>query len=409
MSVAKESATPVAQGERVDELDVLRGFALLGVLIANFIGIASEGLMATEAQLSALPTAALDQYVLFFADWLVNDKANTMFATLFGLGFYIQISRNGDRPGFVSRYSRRLFWLEIFGLLNLVLLWVWDILHIYAIGGFILLAARNWKTRSYVICGLLLALFSVDVLEAIAEAGGLELMPWDPYSDASVLARQAASASGNYTQLVDLMWRYNWADWFAGGAFFAWLAYAPGRFMLGAAIGRSGIVDDIAGHLPLLRRIALVVLPLGLALALIIRFVTFGYWEPFGEASKPIILLFESPSALLTAAGYACAIVLAWHRSAGRAVLDWFRPVGQMALTNYLMQGFAYGFVLFGVGPGLALGGRIGTAAVLLICLAFFALQMLLSRWWLARFRFGPMEWLWRWLTYGGAMPAFRR
>ena len=79
-----------------------------------------------------------------------------------------------------------------------------------------------------------------------------------------------------------------------------------------------------------------------------------------------------------------------------------------MALTNYLAQGFLYGFVMFGIGPGLALAGKIGTTAVVGISLAFFAFQIGLSHWWLARYRFGPMEWLWRWLTYG-TRPQFRR
>jgi uncharacterized protein len=79
-----------------------------------------------------------------------------------------------------------------------------------------------------------------------------------------------------------------------------------------------------------------------------------------------------------------------------------------MALTNYLVQGFLYGLVLFGVGPGLGLAGRIGTSVVIPICLAFFGLQMAFSHWWLTRYRFGPMEWLWRTLTYG-ERPKFRR
>jgi len=409
MAGGKGAAAPVAQEERIAELDVLRGFALLGVLIANFVGFAGAGLMATDAQLRALPTAAIDHVALFLTDWLVMDKANTMFATLFGLGFYIQIHRNGDRPGFVARYSRRLFWLEVFGLLNLTLLWVWDILNIYAIGGFILLAARHWSTRRYILVGLLLALISTDLQKAVAAMAGIDLMSWNPYSDASVLARQAASAAGDYSDLVAQMWRYTRDEWYIGGMALVWLAYAPGRFMLGAAIGRSEILGDIAGHLPILRRIAGLALPVGTAIALGGQLIDFGYWQPFGEASENVAGFFQSPSALLMAAGYASLVVLAWHRPSGQAALSWFRPVGQMALTNYLVQGFAYALVLFGVGPGLNLGGKIGTSFVLAICLAFFLGQMLFSRWWLARYRFGPMEWLWRWMTYGGAMPQMRR
>jgi uncharacterized protein len=79
-----------------------------------------------------------------------------------------------------------------------------------------------------------------------------------------------------------------------------------------------------------------------------------------------------------------------------------------MALTNYLAQGFIYAFILFGVGPGLGLAGRIGAFPVVLISLAYFALQIVFSHWWLARYRFGPMEWVWRTLTYG-ERPVMRR
>ncbi len=84
-----------------------------------------------------------------------------------------------------------------------------------------------------------------------------------------------------------------------------------------------------------------------------------------------------------------------------------FGPVGQMALTNYLLQGFIYMFVQYGGILGLGLAGRIGSFAILVTCMVFFALQIAFSHWWLARFRFGPMEWVWRALTYG-ERPQFR-
>lgn len=163
------------------------------------------------------------------------------------------------------------------------------------------------------------------------------------------------------------------------------------------------------GNLPLLRRVRNITLPAGLILALAI--VALHEWDEalFGEAGETLAEVLESPRALLLAAGYACMVAVAWHTEMGRRVFAPFRPVGQMALTNYLSQGLAYAFILFGIGPGLALGGKIGTFAIVVICLVFFAMQMAFSAWWLARYRFGPMEWLWRWLTYGGAPPPMRR
>ncbi|MEJ7775971.1 MAG: hypothetical protein WKF52_00975 [Sphingomicrobium sp.] len=109
---------PVSTKQRIQELDVLRGIALFGVLVMNFIGFAGEGVMTTEAQAAALPSAALDQHTYWGVRWLIGDKANTVFATLFGLGFYLQLQRGEGRPGFEARYRRRLFWLLVFGLIT---------------------------------------------------------------------------------------------------------------------------------------------------------------------------------------------------------------------------------------------------------------------------------------------------
>jgi len=400
---------PVSQRERIIELDILRGFALFGVLAANFVSFASYPIMATKVQLAALPTASIDNYVLLGVQWLIVDKANTMFATLFGLGFYIQLTRSEGRPGFEKRYSRRLFWLLVFGWANALLLWIWDILNLYALAGFALLAMRKWRTRSLVVFGFIAALYNDNFQGWWTERLGWELIDYGTiFGNAAVLGRQAAIH--DYWSLVAVFWKWTWTEWIAGGLVIAWLIYALGRFALGAAIGRSGILADIPGHLPLLRRIAAIALPLGLVFALVVRLWAEGYWDPFGmgEGTQKLGDVLRSPAALLLAAGYASAIVVALHSGWGSRFWKTLAPVGQMALTNYLMQGLGYGFVLFGVGPGLALSGKIGTSTVLVICIAFFALQIAFSHWWLARYRFGPMEWVWRTLTYG-ERPKMRR
>lgn len=401
------SAGPVAERERIAELDVLRGVALFGVLLMNFVGFTGAHVLATEAQLAALSTAAIDEPAHFAVLWLVGDKANTMFATLFGLGFYLQMKRGEGRPGFEARYARRLFWLFVFGWLNAIFLWVWDILNLYAVAGFLLLAMRRWRTRSLVLFGLAASLYSDKLQDWWTGALGMTLVPASLYGDAAALERQAAALSGDYPRLVATFWQWSWTEWIAGGLMAAWILYALGRFALGAAIGRSGILDDIRGHLPLLRRITMIALPLGLVLALVVRLLGEKYWVPF-EAAKPLGEALRSPVALLLAAGYAAGIVVALHTQLGARLFGVFAPVGRMALTNYLAQGFIYAFVLFKVGPGLGLAGRIGTSAVILICIAFFAFQVAFSHWWLARYRFGPMEWVWRTLTYG-ERPRMRR
>lgn len=407
--MADEKATllqPVIQGDRIIELDVLRGVALFGVLLMNFVAFAGPYVLATKAQLSALPTAPLDEAAYFAVRWLVGGKANTLFATLFGLGFYLQMKRAEGRPGATARYVRRLSWLLVFGWLNITLLWVWDILNLYALAGFALLAMRRWRTRSLVIFGSVAALYSDKLQEWWTGALGIQLTPDSVWEDAAVLERQAAVLSGDYLRMMEAFWGITWAEWLAGGVMVAWLVYALGRFALGAAIGRSGILEDVRGHLPVLRRITFVALPLGLFVALAVTLLATEHWVPF-EAAETLGQVLQSPAALLLAAGYAAGIVVAFHTRLGARLLAVFAPVGQMALTNYLAQGFLYAFVMSEAGPGLGLAGRIGTVMVILCCVAFFAFQVVFSQWWLARYRFGPMEWLWRALTYG-ERPPFR-
>jgi uncharacterized protein len=401
------AAGPVGERERIAELDVLRGLALFGVLAINFNGFAGPGFGMSEAQAAALPTATLDYYTNWVARWLMGDKANTVFATLFGLGFYLQMQRGSGRPGFEARYVRRLSWLLLFGILNLFLLWPWDILHLYALAGFFLLAMRRWSTRALVILGIAAALYSDKLHEWLIAALELPLPNSESFtSDAGLLQRHELMNSGDYPTLVAHWASFTWYDWVGSTLMLAFTVYALGRFALGAAIGRSGILEDVERFVPLLRKVAWIGIPAGLAFGAVVRLMFTGEIVE-DDTVKTIGRVLRSPAALLLAAGYCAGVVLALRKRWGRRLFGPFGAVGRMALTNYLAQGLIYAFVLTGVGPGLALDGRIGSFAVLLICVAFFAFQMVFSHWWLARFRFGPMEWLWRALTYG-ERPRFR-
>lgn len=384
---------------------MLRGVALFGVFLMNFVGFAGVGVMATGQQLLTLPTGPLDFTLLQICQWLVLDKANTLFAFLFGLGFSLQMQRLEARGADFERiYRRRLLILLAIGFAHNFLLWAWDILHVYAMVGFALLAVRRVATQKLLIWGLLLAVFGRTLIETLAEFAGLGADLPDQYSDEIVEARQAMSVAGNYPGLVRIFAQYYWFDFVANGMLIGWLLYAFGRFLLGAYVGRQGWLQNVAAHLPGFRRVLRVTLPAGLifeGIAHIVglygrlgRLPEWEHWKFLGEA----LHLFAVP---LLATGYVCAIVVGLHRPLGKLVLSPFGYAGRMALTNYLLQSFVYALVLFGVGPGLALAGRIGTLMVVALVIAVYAGQILFSRWWLTRFAYGPFEWVWRALTYG--------
>ena len=399
---------PVRAEERVEVMDVLRGVALFGVFLMNLVAFASAPIMATEAQLLSLPTAAWDFALLDVLRWLVMDKANTMFAFLFGLGFYLQLRRVEARGADFERlYKRRLTVLLICGALNLFFIWTWDILHLYALAGFILLALRRLATRDLLGIGLILALLGRTGQKALAEFGPEGSWTGLPggYADEDVLVRQQISENGDYLGLVGNFFDWVFVDYLASGMILGWLCYALGRFLLGAWVGRHGWIARARQLMPQWRRVRNWGLLAGLVFEGTAVLLSEASWLPewrHREFHADSLHLLAVP---VLSAGYLAAIVHGYESGRLRRWLAPFAWSGRMALTNYLAQGVIIGLVLLGVGPGLALAGKAGTAAMLGIVCVCYAAQVAFSRWWLSRFQYGPVEWLWRAFTYGERPP----
>jgi uncharacterized protein len=389
-------------------MDVLRGVALFGVFLMNLVAFASPSIMATEEQLMALPSAPLDFTLFDVLGWLVADKANTIFAFLFGLGFALQLQRL-ERRGveFETLYRRRLTVLLVIGIIHFFFVWTWDILHLYALAGFLLLPLRRLSNRALVTGGLLLAAFGRTSIKTLAEFGapGSFSGVSGGYADSDVLLRQQISESGDYVHLVSNFFDWVFIDYIASGMIIGWLAYALGRFLIGAWVGRHGWVSRASEFLPGWRRLMRVALPLGLVMEGFATMLANASWVPeweHGEFAAEALHLLAVP---VLAAGYVAGIVVAFQGGVGRRLLTPFAALGRMALTNYLTQSLVIGFVLFGIGPGLALAGKIGTASLLAVVVLVYIVQMIFSNWWLRRFSYGPAEWVWRALTYGERPP----
>jgi uncharacterized protein len=403
-----ENAAPVSAAERVQLMDVLRGVALFGVFLVNFTAFASASIMATEQQLLSLPTAPLDLTLFDVLGWLFADKANTVFAFLFGLGFALQLQRlEGRGVDFEALYRRRLTVLLVIGVVHFFFVWTWDILHLYALAGFLLLPLRRLSNRGLVIGGVLLAAFGRTTLKALAEFGSPGSFSGVPggYADSDVLLRQQISESGNYFHLVNNFFEWVFIDYIASGFILGWLCYALGRFLIGAWVGRKGWITHATDFLPAWRQLMRIVLPAGLVFEGIATLLAESPWLPEWEHREFLADALHLLAVPVLAAGYVAAIVVAFQRGTGRRLLTPFAAVGRMALTNYLTQSLVFGFVLFGIGPGLALAGKIGTTVIVGIVIGFFSLQVVASRWWLGRFAYGPAEWVWRALTYGERPP----
>ncbi|NQY40314.1 MAG: DUF418 domain-containing protein [Henriciella sp.] len=410
MTDASRAAAPTSSTERYQILDVLRGFALLGVLIANLDELGGEGMTATAEQLAMLSTAGFDQAVKRALELFVYGKANTPFAILFGIGFWIQMERLTARGvAFGSIYLRRITILAVFGTIHMLGWFSWDILHLYGLLAFALYFSRSLSDRALLwIGGALLVLGKPVLTWAGAELGWTQAGLDAAYTETEVMARYAAAQSGDFIAYVGAMNKHIWLDWVLGGTLIAWFAYGLGRFYIGAWIARKGWIQNAETHLPMVKKLTLPLLLSGLGLQIFTQEMS-SYPAIAALAAPPLWLeILHNIATPLIAAGYVCALIWLFFSASWKWLARPFAPVGQMALTNYLIQSPFILLLLTNAGPGLGLAGHAGSAPFLMLSLGFFAVQVIASRFWMKVFAYGPAEWVWRGLTYR-SFPKIRR
>ena len=391
---------PVPGTQRLDLLDALRGFALAGVLLANLDAFSLYAFLPREAAL-ALPTAPIDRWLDPFYGMLVAGKFITLFSIMFGIGFALQMLRMGE--GGRWRYARRLAVLWLLGMAHAALWWG-DILRWYALLGLVLLplAWLRARPRTLAILGVAMVTVPHAPLSSWWPGG------WPLATQDQAFAHALAAFSG-HDALAWLRGNAWFASWWTQSHWGVGVAIA-GRMLIGAAIGYSGVLADPASHARFWNRL-LPALPLGLVLVFAIETVDYGWvalpaaW-PAGEAGRMLLRAASQDAALVLGLGYMALFVRLFGVPAWRRWLQPLAPVGRMALSNYLTHTLV-GIALF-YGVALGIGPRGGTVAIWLTWLALFGAQVAASGWWLARFRFGPMEWLWRSLTYGRRQPMRR-
>ena len=391
-------------------LDVLRGFALFGILLVNFDWFTRA---LPEIVLGSRPgLEGLDRAMDFLIQTLATGKFYAIFSMLFGAGFALMLDRATAREApFWGTYLRRLAMLAVIGALHITLVWAGDILLTYAIVGFVMVllfrktpVTRLWKWALALIllpallgglAGLAVGLANLDPNTAAAIAA--EMTKGRVELDAAVEASRSVYVSGSFSEVMANRWR----DWsFGASHFLFWIPPILGYFLLGRWLLTTGRLTDAGSHARWFGRMRLLGIGLGVPLS------AAGAWLMLGEnlmlptpntAAATVLI---SIGALLLSLGWLSCVVPA------ASALAWLAPAGQMALSNYLLQSLVWTFVFYGYGLGL--WDQVPRAWHALLVIGFFALQIPFSRWWLARFRFGPAEWLWRAATYG-QLPPMRR
>ncbi len=382
------NGTPVPHAERIVALDVLRGAALLGIFIMNMPGF-THSVFARPATLES----GLDAVVAGLREALFAGKFNLLFGLLFGIGFTLQLARlERAGPGRAPRiYARRLAGLLAIGLVHAVLIWPGDVLLVYALLGFALLALRHVNDRA-----LMVLVAACLLYPTLGEA----LRPWWISADLETLAafdysafevsNDLAFGHGSFAAAVAetarvFAWSYTTPlGLFSYAAFYVQMATG---ILVGVLAGRRRWLATLVARPDLVR------LAQGRALAVVIASAVFSV-VPGGIAL---------PQTVGRAALTAFYVLTVLRLLARPHITRWWRPfavAGRMPLTNYLMQTLLGSFIFYGWGLGL--WGRAGpTLETGLALLLFFAVQLPFSAWWLSRFRHGPAEYLWRLLTYG--------
>ena len=405
---------PVAPSRRHEIVDIVRGFALFGVLVANMVYTA-EWFATPEDVRAALPTAMLDELVGLVLLVLIDFKFITLFSMLFGLGLAMQLRRSRDRGQTLAPiFLRRMFFLWIIGIAHAVLIWPGDILQFYAVVGVVLLFISRFSPGVIVAAafGLGLVCSLIPALGWVLNAGGIEADALTQTVD-EVDPKYLAMTEGSYLDIVRMNIGVIVSDYtnvindIANSAVI-WYLGPLWKAMLGFAIGASGLYERSGDLLRVAKRFLPWTLAFGLAGSLIPAVVLIGWevWLTEGALWARLLWVPVEFAILSLAIAYACGLVILWNSAGAAPLLGRLAPVGRMALTNYLSQSVLFVFILYGIGLGLV--GEIGATVCVVISVVIFAAQIALSGWWLKVYRFGPVEWFWRSLTYLKLQPLRR-
>jgi uncharacterized protein len=408
------SHVPTAPSQRLLLPDALRGFALLGILMVNMAGFQwpiSQMLLGPRIEGVADTVTWTAVRVLF------EGKFYVMFSLLFGLGFWQIMNRAAEKlPSVGIRvFLRRVGWMLLLGVTHITLLWPGDILLVYSLAGLLLLLFRNCGNRCLITWAVVLAMvptvltLGLAALMALAnltpegraevEKVGLEAQQ---QTETMVARASETYQSGSFAEMVAMRWtEYSSMS----GMIIVFLSVVLALFLVGIVAGRKGYFAKNAGDDRLTRKGLVFGAALGVPLSV-------AYVATYSHVDYSIVNLWTVSNLTLHTFG---GVTLAWFyisvfrwilkRGLFRPVIESLAKVGRMSLSNYLLQSVICIFIF--TNYGLARIGTLSQLEGVLLVILIFAIQVVLSRLWMARFRYGPMEWISRWVAYG-KRPALR-
>ncbi|SDB58402.1 uncharacterized protein SAMN03097699_2305 [Flavobacteriaceae bacterium MAR_2010_188] len=408
------SPTPVQDNERAGILDVLRGFALLGILVINIIGFSGYGNLTVDMK-QEIATYPIDKYLSALQIGLAEGKFYSIFSFLFGIGFSIILVRlKQKRHNAFKVFYRRLFYLLIIGLIHIYFLWEGDILILYALLGMLLPLFINVSNRWLLIFSGLLILSPI-LIDAAKMVFDFRLGGWLESIAISIDKRTGIPLDDGFRRYLyrDGSGWQEYRNWQQSGLFYRFTGILDsnripkvlGMFLLGYYVGRNKIYANLHQYKNLFKKILIYGLIIGIPANVGMVYSIWGEnWSPGVDMLNTVAYaLGVVPLAL----AYVTGLCLYWIKKNGQTKLLIFAPVGRMALTNYIMQTIL-GIIIF-YEVGLGWGGYIGPALFLPFAFIIFIFQVIFSRYWLKYFSYGPIEWIWRQLTYRKRFPILKK
>lgn len=384
----------VAPRSRVHDVDALRGFALLGIFIVNITFMASG--YPGNLVIDPAYTSPLDDAVRALSSLFVDMKFYLLFSFLFGYSFTLQMeSAAAAGARFEPRMLRRIAGLFTLGVLHIVLLYAGDVLTTYALACLVLFWMRRCRDRTAL--RVAAALYGVVLLSLVLSGAFLDASAMLPSADAAQANAEHSTAAllGGWGDVI--------GEHLGGLSLLILQALtlqgptALAMFLLGLVAGRRRLLARVGGDEPVLRRIQMFCFPIGLAGSAI---YTLG-----GGTGHALAVAVSVATAPALSAAYVATLLRMMHSPRTAWIRSALAPAGRIALTNYLGQS-AIGLVLF-TGIGFGLAGSVSPLETLALALLIFVLQLGVSALWLRRYRYGPAEWVLRWVT-NGSRPAWR-
>ena len=409
--------------DRIESLDVLRGFALLGILLVNIVAFGLVSSAFLDPGIYLTPVGGIDYIVWAFVELSSEGAMRTLFSILFGAGVVLFVTGSTAKSGWL--HYRRNFWLLVFGLINVyIFLWPGDILVTYALSGFVLWLVRNWKARSLLILATFLILIgslqnfamksTLEIARDAAEEMKISISKgedldeetaewaqgWIEYEEDNQAERddipnELKKRTSSYASAYEYNLKKADEMIYFVLPFFLFLD-ALMMMVIGMALFKLGILDG------------------GREIRFYMKMMSIGFLVGFSINAYEVLQITNSNmdiietnpyfrftyhfGRLFMGLGYLGLILLVIKKEKLESLRFRLACVGRMALTNYLMHSVIALFIFSGAGLGLL--GKFSWSQLYLLVALIWALQLYISPLWLKYFYFGPLEWLWRLLTY---------